>query len=474
MNASRENDQSSRAVNTALSSAALERILASAVFAQARRQSRLLTYLVEESIADRASRLSQYAIGLEVFDRPEDFDPTVDSIVRVEVARLRSKLREYYDLHPTEKVVFRLPKGKYAIDMFVPDEMQPVANAQSGSSNAVQHSLAVLPFVNFGEDRAQDYFADGITDDLITDLSKIAGLKVIARNSAFSYKGRNISVDVIGRELGITHVLEGSVRKVDKRLRINAQLVSCADGSHLWAERFDRELTDIFAVQDEVIARIVSALSIALQAPDRLRLSSRATQELLAYDNVLRGSAMSWSRAEIDKAYALYQKATEFDAAYGLAYAKMASNRWYAWLCGWSDENTLERAQGEAARAMELDPELSEAHSAHGFIRFWRGDHEAGITDGQRAVSLDPAGVRALERLSLCLTLFGRCDFAQDYLDRAKAVNPHEPYYYPRALIAYFRDDTDTATQELLSGLERFPVVHPDENAARRGKLYAW
>ncbi len=334
------------ALNTpdaAVVTAALSRVLASPVFAQARRQSRLLRYIVEQSAAGRGGRLSQFSIGIDVFDRGADFDPTTDSAVRVEVGRLRSKLREYYETSPDEPVVFRLPKGRYVADIEVAGKSpHDISTANSASADR-QPALVVLPFENVGGDAEDEYFADGITDDLITDMSKLSELKVIARNSAFTYKGHKPTAEQLGRELGVTHVLEGSVRRAGKRLRINVQLVECATGDHLWADRFDRELTDIFAVQDEVGRRIVTALSIALTATDRFRFFDRSTENLEAYDYVLRASRLRWSRSEIEEAYALLQSAVALDPEYGLAHARIALNRWYVVFCGWVGEAAFRR-----------------------------------------------------------------------------------------------------------------------------------
>ena len=153
-------------------------------------------------------------------------------------------------------------------------------------------SIAVLPFNNMSGDPEQEYFSDGITEDIITDLSKVAGLFVIARNSVFAYKGKSINVAEVGRELGVRHVLEGSVRKAGNRVRITAQLIDGADGGHLWADRYDRDLQDIFAVQDEVTQKIVAALQVKLSEGERARLAHKDTENLEAYDELLRGKQL--------------------------------------------------------------------------------------------------------------------------------------------------------------------------------------
>jgi adenylate cyclase len=150
-------------------------------------------------------------------------------------------------------------------------------------------SIAVLPFLNMSGDPEQEYFSDGMTEDLITDLSKISGLFVIARNSTFTYKGKSVKVDVVGRELGVRYVLEGSVRKAENRVRITAQLIEVHTGGHLWAERYDRDLKDIFSLQDEVTQKIVTALAVKLTEDEQERLVHKETDDLGAYDYILRG-----------------------------------------------------------------------------------------------------------------------------------------------------------------------------------------
>lgn len=449
--------------DAAVVEAALSRALASPVFAQAQRQSRLLRYIVEQSAAGRGGRLSQFSIAIDVFDRGADFDPITDSAVRVEVGRLRSKLREYYEIYPDESVIFRLPKGRYVADIEVTGGGPRDVSTPGSAAADGRPVLVVLPFENVGGDAADEYFADGITDDLITDLSKLSGLKVIARNSAFAYKGLKTTAGQLCRELGVTHVLEGSVRRAGKRLRINAQLVACATGGHLWADRFDREMTDIFALQDEVGRRIVTALSIALTAADRFRFFDRSTENLEAYDYVLRAARLGWSRRDIEEAYALLLRAVALDPEYGLAYARIALNRWYAVFCRWVGEADIEQAVDAAARAEQLDPDNSDVQSIYGFVNFWYGSLAVADAAGDKSISLDPTNVRALERRAISLAYLDRCNEAADHLARAKALNPHEPYYYPRGLVACMRGDIAAAIDLLSESAARFPSFIPTQ-----------
>jgi adenylate cyclase len=184
-------------------------------------------------------------------------------------------------------------------------------------------SIAVLPFQNMSGDPEQDYFADGISEDIITALSKLSQLFVIARNSSFSFKGKNVQVQEIGKTLGARYVLEGSVRKVDKRVRITAQLIDATSDGHLWAERFDRDLTDIFAVQDDVTGQIVGALSLNLTQGDRHRLMAEQTDNMEAFDCFLRGRELWWRHAKEPNAQAreLLLRTTELDPQFAPGFA---------------------------------------------------------------------------------------------------------------------------------------------------------
>jgi TolB-like protein len=238
--------------------ACLERILLSAPFAQSGRLQRFLTLVVTETLAGHADRLKGYTIGVEVFDRDPSFDSAIDPIVRVEAARLRAKLREYYDREGrNDPIRLELPKGRYAVRIAphpLPIEEKP--------------SLAVLPFTNMSSDAEQGYFAAGVTDALITELSRLPDLFVISRHSSFAYLNMDKRVQEIGQELRVRYLLGGSVRRAGNRVRVTTQLIDASSGRHVWAERFDRELQDILAVEDDVVRRILAVLQVKLTAPD--------------------------------------------------------------------------------------------------------------------------------------------------------------------------------------------------------------
>jgi TolB-like protein len=258
-------------------------ILASSVFAHSYRQSRFLSYIVQATLAGGADRLNQRVIGIEVFDRPESFDPVVDSVVRVGAGRLRFKLREYYEeLGKSDRVCIELPKRSYAVRIrkVASDagccckshvSVGPLGEKSvEGMLESPQGAptIAVLPFGSMSGDREEEYFADGITDDLITDLARLSGLSVIARQSVFAYRGSVARAQRISEELGAEFILEGSIRQVGKRVRINAQLVDGSTEKHIWAERYDQDVGDIFDLQDDVNRKIVEAVRARLLADE--------------------------------------------------------------------------------------------------------------------------------------------------------------------------------------------------------------
>jgi TolB-like protein len=252
-------------------------------------------------------------------------------------------------------------------------------------------SIAVLPFVNMSSDPEQEYFSDGITEDLITDLSRLSGLFVIARNSTFTYKGKAVKVEEVGRELGVQYVLEGSVRKAGNRLRITAQLVDAFTSHHLWAERYDRELTDIFALQDEIVQRIVTTLKLQLTLWEQGVLVRKSTENLEAYDHYLRGQAYWWRGTKEENVLArqLFEKAIELDPTYATAYVGLASTYFIEWAWQWTqDPSGFRQISVSAQQAIALDDLLPQAHVCLGIFYLWQRQYEHAIAEVERALAL--------------------------------------------------------------------------------------
>ncbi len=263
-------------------------------------------------------------------------------------------------------------------------------------------SIAVLPFTNMSGDPEQEYFSDGISEDIITDLSKVSGLTVISRNSSFTYKGRAVDIRAVGRDLGVSAVLEGSVRRAGTRLRITAQLIDAATGGHLWAERFDRDMSDLFEVQDDVNSRIVEALKLTMSPAERARIAGGGTGNIDAYDCFLRGRDLmvigkTQSREVFEQARDLLLRAIELDGNYAQAYAALGvahvfnyQNRWTA-----DSNSALQQAKQAVDRAIEKDPQELMARVAAAFIATFEADLERAKSEANIALTLDPNSAEA-------------------------------------------------------------------------------
>ena len=294
-------------------------------------------------------------------------------------------------------------------------------------------SIAVLPFDNLSDDPEEEYFADGLTDDLITDLSKISGLFVIARNSVFTYKDQAVDAHEVARELGVRYVLEGTVRRAGDLIRINAQLIDSETGGHLWANRLDRDASDIFAVQDEVIRHIVDALAVQLSSSEQQRLARLPTTNLEAYDYYLRAeqAARTGFRPQLREALRLYEKATALDPSFADAYAADARTAANLWRSNYDDvlpgPVARKRAYEHAGSALELDPEAPLPFAVLAVLQLVDRRYEQALASAERAVALGPGDAEAHATLSHVLTFTGRYAEAVAALETAMRLNPNLP-----------------------------------------------
>ena len=261
-------------------------------------------------------------------------------------------------------------------------------------------SIAVLAFTNMSGDLGQDYFSDGITEDIITDLSRFSELIVIARNSSFQYKGKSVDIRQVGRELGVRYVLEGSIRRAGKRIRISAQLIDATTGAHRWADRYDRKLDDTFAVQDEVVRTIVAVLAVQVNRAETERALAKPPAVWLAYDNYLRAAHTlalfnsSFNKVELLQARRGLERALAIDPNYARAHAALSRSSMELWIRRWDDNRpwtaAIEAAYQSAREAVRLAPNLSDAYVALGWALSYMRQHEAAITEFERATQLNP------------------------------------------------------------------------------------
>jgi len=252
----------------------LARIVSSPVFISSARLCRFLTHVVNRTVEGDADRLKEFSIAMEVFDRTSDYDPNIDAIVRVEARRLRAKLKAYYEQEPGrgDPVLIGLRPGSYVPIFRLLDTGTRKEQQEIGAETKVTAAcVAVLPFVNMSPEPQQEYFCDGMTEEIINALTRVAGLKVIARTSAFQFKGISIDIREVGQRLDADLVIEGSVRKAADQLRISAQAIQTESGHHLWSETFRRELKDVFAIQQEIAHAIAGFLHPHMREAQRVR-----------------------------------------------------------------------------------------------------------------------------------------------------------------------------------------------------------
>ncbi len=463
--------------------AALDKILASPGFVNADRLSRFLRYTVEETLNGQTDKLKETLLGIEVFGRKSTYDPRVDAVVRTEAVKLRARMKDYYESDGRDdELVIDLPKGGY-VPVFryreklsdvpiMPAESvpQPAGSSwtaplagvavlgilalsiyfttrgrthvsNSGAPEAA--SIAVLPFADMSPDRDQEYFCDGMTEEIIDALANIPGARVVARTSSFAFKGKQQDIREIGKKLNVATVLEGSVRKDGDRLRVTVQLNSVADGYHLWSETYERELKDVFAVQDEISRAIVSTLQLKLAAPTKQ--GKPPSENVAAYELYLQGK-YHWSRWRTEgaeRALQFFEEATQKDPNYAAAYAGIADS--YAWLGFFGalpPNEVMPKARAAAQKALALDDSLAEAHISLGYVKAlydfdWpSAEHEfkrgiqlnAGLSDahfGYGIVYLSPQGrmEESLKEMQLARDLDPLSPIINTYLALAYSMN---------------------------------------------------
>lgn len=313
-------------------------------------------------------------------------------------------------------------------------EGMPVAPAPAAPRDEGP-SIAVLPFTNMSGDPEQEYFSDGISEDIITDLSKVAGLMVVARNSSFVYKGRTVDIRTVGRELGVSSVLEGSIRRAGSRVRITAQLIDARTGAHLWGERYDRDLTDIFAVQDEVTLQIVGALRVTLRPVERARFADGRTTNVEAHDSFLLGRELLMDTAihseTFARSVAAFLRAIELDPDYPDPHAGLAMAYCQDFQNHYSGvPDPLGLAEHFSRLAIEKGPHDAYAHFVRGVVAVWQRNLTAARAMQEQALALSPNYALALGALGQTEVYLGDTDSAIGHLHRAIQLDPGFTHQY--------------------------------------------
>ncbi len=327
-------------------------------------------------------------------------------------------------------------------------------------------SIAVLAFDNLSGDPKQEYFSDGITEEIITGLSKIPDLFVIARNSSFAFKGKAVSVKEVGRQLGVRYVLEGSVRKEKGRVRITCQLIDAQTGGHVWSERYDRDLKDVFALQDEVTLAVMGAMAVKLTVGEQAALWQRKgpTKNREAFEKYLQGRMyMLQGRRDANaKARQLEEEVIALDPGFAGAYGMLGAIHLNDAIYGWSKDprESLRKANEFANKAMSLDDSLEGPHSVLGWCYLFMREYDKAIAEAERAVELNPNGDQAMVWLGSILNVAGRPEETVTVLEKAMRLNPMPPAWYYGTLGSAYRltNQNDKAIAILEKGLR----VQPD------------
>jgi len=368
-------------------------------------------------------------------------------------------------------VVLVVAAGGIAIWNFYlrPPPIEPASVEKMAFKLPDKPSIAVLPFVNMSGDPEQEYFSDGITEDLITDLSQISGLFVIGRNSTFTYKGKTVKTRQVAEELGVRYVLEGSVRKADKRVRINAQLIDATTGHHLWAKRYDGQLDDVFALQDKITQKIVAALAVKLTGGELEQVTRKETDNIEAYDAFIKGWGhyLRHTPDDFAKALSYFEKAIELDPNYGRAYAAIARTYWSGSQLELKQITTMNVSWQEARmRAREylkkaMKNPTSIAHTLSSEMNLAQRMYEEAIAETQRAIELDPNDSDSHLTMGKVLIFARRQEEALDFVKKAMRLDPHNIAYplYLRGLAHFAMGQLDEGVTSIERALTHNPEI---------------
>jgi TolB-like protein/Tfp pilus assembly protein PilF len=474
----------------------LARIMLSKAFQGSERSVRLLKFLVEHAANGPAGRVKEYTLGTEVLGKPSSFDPRTDTIVRAEISRLRSRLEKYYATEgQTDPVVISLPKGSYEPQFrFGPESRDSRADpgralrrvsprarwfaaaigfaaclivlALSAFWRAVPEapiSVAVLPFANLSGDVNQEFLSDGITQELITALAKIPDLRVVARESAFQLKGQNRDTLAIAQQVHAPYLIAGSVRRSGNRIRVTAQLIKAEDGTHVWADSYDRELTDMIAIQEDIARAIAGALRRPIGLKPGQYLVS-LTDNLSSYEDYLRGRAIVRARGArpIAEAIANLEQAVARDPDFAPAWAQLslAYELSYPFNPNYPNASLEEmrriaevadtQAEEAARRAIQLDPNLTDGYVALARMFDARGDYVQAEELYLKALALDPYNPEALSFYSNFLAAVGRLKEDLVMRQRGLALEPLVPQYITNTAMALWLNGQSDAALAML------------------------
>jgi adenylate cyclase len=448
----------------------MQRILSSGPFLNARRPSQFLRFIVESTLAGEGNRIKEYLIGVEVFERPANYDPKSDPVVRIEAGRLRKKLAEYYGgPGANDPLLINLPKGGY-VPFFQPrtikNDLELKTQPQLATENVrkrglkpvwalsvaavfaaslgvlasfyylrlhrhvtgVPTSIAVLPFLDLRAPHAQQYLSDGVAEDLTTELAQLKDLRVVAATSAFQFRGKSEDVRKIGRALNAEALLEGSISQSGSGLRINAQLIDARNGYHLWSKIYDTQTDNLFAPELDIVQETARALGLTVNSALPLK---RDTESDEAHDLYLQGRYLWHTRQLPDmlESVKLFERAIQDDPNYALAYAGLADS--YVVMAintQMAPAEALPRAKAALQRALDLDPNLAQVHATWGLLKSqcewdWRGAEQ----EFRTAIDLEPNYAPAHHWAGLAYMEMGQFALADIEFRKAQVLDPLSP-----------------------------------------------
>jgi adenylate cyclase len=385
-----------------------------------------------------------------------------DEVLRYSISELRKAFGDDAQ-HP--RIVDTIQRRGYRL-------IAPIALPTPSAAPHHQPSIAILSFSDMSPERDQEYFCDGLAEEIISRLACVKGLRVAARTSAFAFKGKAEDVRTIGKHLGVATVLEGSVRKAATQLRVTVQLIDVEDGCHLWSERYDRELKDVFAIQDEIARSIATALKITLGTEERSAISRPPATNVDAYDFYLRGRQLFYhfTRKKIEIALGLFSRAIEIDPRCARAYAGIAFCSAYLHMYGGSKESDREKADSASRMAVELDPESAEAHASRGVALSLKKDYEEAERAFESAIRLAPGLFEAYYFYARTAFVQGKLERAIVLYEKASEVNPAD--YQAPLLVAQSYDnlgrhrEADAARRRGVRIAEAKFMLEPDDSRA--------
>lgn len=427
--------------------AQLERILSSPFFAHSARLRAFLRYVVEAHRAGETHALKEYAIGTEVFERGSDFDPRIDPIVRVQAAKLRSKLTEYYAADgASDPIIISVPRGAY-----VPEIREASgSDAAPRGADSSRRRIAVLPFVNMSSDPENEYFSDGLTEELINRLAGVRGMQVVARTSSFGFKGRNEDLREIGAKLNVGSILEGSVRRAGDQLRMTAQLIDVETGYHVFSRTYQREYKDIFELQDALAQAVVDEI-----VPENSGATARTAEtppvKLDAYNAYLKGVYALGNRfIDFPRSLEAFKESLSAAPDYAPAWAGLAHSYYLlAWFYRAPPDSSLALSREAALRTLAIDPESASGLGSLASLECameWRW--QSAEVRFRRAIELQPSlAILYMQFVFCCLIPQRRYEDACTVLEHGLAVDPFNPLLHSGAVDVYGRagrhDDSD-------------------------------